>query len=154
MPIAIRQGTAADAEIISSLNADVQSLHAQAMPSRFKSPGPDTFPPAKAAALFDDAGNLVFLAEVDSVPVGYAYAEVIHRYETPFTYAFDMIYLHHISVRPKHRERGAGRALIEAVLSAASERGIDLVTLDVWSFNEEARRFFQRRGFKVFNERL
>src|SRR5690348_15376323 len=139
MPIAIRQGTAADAEIISSLNADVQSLHAQALPTRFKPPSPETFPPAEAAALFDHAGNLVFIADVDSVPVGYAYAEVIHRFETPFTYAFDMIYLHHISVRPDHRKRGAGRALINAVLTVAGERGIDLVTLDVWSFNEEAR---------------
>jgi ribosomal protein S18 acetylase RimI-like enzyme len=33
-------------------------------------------------------------------------------------------------------------------------RRIDLVTLDVWTFNEEARAFFRRHGFTPFGERL
>jgi hypothetical protein len=44
--------------------------------------------------------NLVFITEVDSLLVGYAYAEVIHRPKTLFSYADDLVYLHHISVRP------------------------------------------------------
>jgi ribosomal protein S18 acetylase RimI-like enzyme len=44
--------------------------------------------------------------------------------ETPFSYADDLVYLHHISVRPSYRRQGVGRALMDAVRSAASERGI------------------------------
>jgi ribosomal protein S18 acetylase RimI-like enzyme len=43
---------------------------------------------------------------------------------------------------------------MDAVRSAASERGIALVALDVWAFNEEARAFFRRHGFTPYNERL
>jgi diamine N-acetyltransferase len=96
----------------------------------------------------------VFIAEVDSLPVGYAYAEVIHRPETSFSYAEDLVYLHHISVRSSYRKQGLGRALMDAVRSAASERGIAVLALDVWTFNEDARAFFRRHGFTPYNERL
>ena len=29
-----------------------------------------------------------------------------------------------------------------------------MVQLDVWSFNEQAKGFFRRQGFTVFNERM
>jgi GNAT superfamily N-acetyltransferase len=154
MHTATRQATTADAEVMSSLNADVQAIHWSALPWRFKPPSPETFPPTAAAALLAEPNNLVFIAEVDSLPVGYAYAEVIHRPETSFHYAYDMVFLHHISVRPTHRKRGLGRALVEAVRSAASERGISLLALDVWTFNDEARLFFRRQGFTSYIERL
>ena len=154
MPIAVRKATTVDAEVLSSLNVDVQTIHWSALPTRFKPPGPDAFPPAAAAALLEEPDNLVFIAEVDSLPVGYAYAEVIHRPETAFSYADDLVYLHHISVRPSYRKQGLGRALMDAVRSAASERGITVLAIDVWTFNEDARSFFRRCGFTPYNERL
>jgi GNAT superfamily N-acetyltransferase len=42
---------------------------------------------------------------------------------TPFSYADDLV-LHHITVRPSYRRQGVGRALMDAVRSTASERGI------------------------------
>jgi ribosomal protein S18 acetylase RimI-like enzyme len=154
MAIAVRKATTVDAEVLSSLNVDVQTIHWSALPTRFKPPGPDTFPPTAATALLAQPDNLVFIAEVDSLPVGYAYAEVIHRPETSFSYAEDLVYLHHISVRSSYRKQGLGRALMDAVRSAASERGIAVLALDVWTFNEDARAFFRRHGFTPYNERL
>jgi ribosomal protein S18 acetylase RimI-like enzyme len=104
--------------------------------------------------LLAEPANLIFIAEVDSVSAGYAYAEHISRPESSSQYAYEMIYLHHISVRPAHRRRGLGCALIDALRAAADERGIDLLALDVWSFNDEARAFFTRSGFTSYNERL
>lgn len=154
MTIAVRRATTADAELISSLNADVQALHAAAMPWRFKPPGPDTFPPAAAEALLARPGHVVFIAELAGKPAGYAYAETIHRAETPFHYAHAMVYLHHISVRPEFRRQGVGNALLEAVRSVGKDQGITLMTAEVWMFNENARAFFRRNGFSPYTERL
>ena len=103
MNSAVRRASEADAEVLSLLNADVQSLHASAMPERFKLLGPDTFPVTVARTLLANSSNLVFIAEVDSEPAGYAYAEVVHLPESPLRHAWDEVHLHHISVRPVYR---------------------------------------------------
>jgi len=154
MAIVVRRATIDDAALISTLNADVQAIHAAELPWRFKVPGPETFPPSAAASLLGNPNNLVFVADIEAEPAGYAYAEVVRRSETPFHHAFEMIYLHHISVRAAHRRCGVGQSLIDAIRAAGRERGISLVTLDVYTFNAEARAFFRRRGFAPYVERL
>jgi ribosomal protein S18 acetylase RimI-like enzyme len=154
MSILVRRAGMADAETISRLNADVQALHAAALPGWFKPASASTLPPAEAAALIGGPDSLVFLAELGSEPAGYAYAEVIRRPEEPWREAFEMVYLEHISVRPEFRRKGVGAALLGAWRAGAAELGITLLGLDVWSFNEEARRFFRRHGFTAYNERL
>ena len=154
MNVIVREATEADAGSISSLNTDVQAAHASAVPWLFKPAGPDTFPPDVVALLMDEPGNLVFIAEVESVPAGYVYAEIIDRPETSFNYAYQMIYIHHISVRSVLRRQGVGRALLEAVQAEASKRDIQMISLDVWTFNDGARAFFSRSGFTAHSERL
>ena len=154
MSITVRRASEADAEAISRLSADVQEVHATALPDLFKSPAAYSFPPAEIAELIRAPESLLFLAEIDSQPVGYAYAEVIRRPDGPFRLAQEMVYLHHRSVRPDHRRKGVGDALIGAWRTAAEELGITLLALDVWSFNEAARRFFKHHGFTAYNERL
>ncbi len=149
----VRRAGEADAPILSSLNADVQSLHASALPDRFKPPGPDTFPEALARTLIANPDNLIFIAEVDAEPAGYAYAQILHLAE-PMRHGWDEVHLHHLSVRPAFRRMGVASALLDAVRAAAGEIGIDLVTLQVWTFNEAAQAFFRRQGFTPYMARL
>jgi ribosomal protein S18 acetylase RimI-like enzyme len=150
----VRRAGGADARALSLLNSDVQNLHASALPERFKPPGPDTFPETFARTLIATPGNLVFIAEVDSEPAGYAYAEIVHMSETPLRHAWDEVHLHHISVRPAFRRNGVASALLDALRAAACEYGVGLVTLQVWSFNEDAQAFFRRQGFTPYMARL
>jgi diamine N-acetyltransferase len=154
MKVTVREATEADAGSISLLNTDVQAAHASAVPWLFKPAGPDTFSPDVVASLLDELGNLVFIAEVESSPAGYVYAEIIDRAETSFNYAYQMIYIHHVSVRPTLRRQGVGRALLEAVQAEANKRDIRMISLDVWTFNDAARAFFSRSGFTAHSERL
>jgi len=154
MSIVVRRATTADAELVSALNADVQALHAAALPWRFKPPGPGTFPPKDAEALLAKSDHLTFIAEVAGEPAGYASAEIVRRTETSFHHPFAMVHLHHISVRPDHRQQGVGNALLAAVRAAGKEQGITLLSADVYTFNERARAFFRRNGFSPYIERL
>jgi ribosomal protein S18 acetylase RimI-like enzyme len=154
MNSAVRRASEADAEVLSLLNADVQSLHASAMPERFKPLGPDTFPVTVVRTLLANSSNLVFIAEVDSEPAGYASAEVVHLPESPLRHAWDEVHLHHISVRPVYRRKGVASALLDSVRVAAGEIGISIVTLQVWTFNEDAQAFFRRQGFTPYMARL
>jgi ribosomal protein S18 acetylase RimI-like enzyme len=154
MNIAVRRASEADTQVLSLLNTDVQSLHASALPERFKPPGPDTFPETVARTLLANHNNLVFIAEVDSEPAGYAYGEVVHLPKSSLRHAWDEVHLHHINVRPAYRRKGVASALLDSVRAAAAEIGISLVTLQVWTFNKEAQAFLQRQGFTPYMARL
>jgi ribosomal protein S18 acetylase RimI-like enzyme len=154
MAVIVRRASTPDADLLSTLHADVQAMHAAALPSWFKPPGPDTFPPSAAAALLGRVDRVVFIAEIDRIAAGYAYAEVSHQSETPWRYAHDMFYVHQIGVLAAHRRRGAGAALVGALRLEADSRGIELLALDVWTFNEDAQAFFRRQGFMPYTERM
>lgn len=153
MPAVVRRASTADAELLSALNADVQAVHAAALPSSFK-PRADAFPPATAAALLRRPNCVTFIAEVDRVPVGFAHAEAVHHPETPWRYACDMLFIHQIGVLEAYRRRGAGAALVGALRLEADSRGIELLALEVWTFNKEARAFFLRQGFMPYTETM
>ena len=154
MVVAVRRGTSSDMELLSSLDAEVHAIHAAALPWAFKSPGPPAFPPDRAAELMDNPDNLVFIAEIDAEPVGCIWAGVVRRAETPWRPAREMVYVNLNSVRAAHRRRGVGAALMAAVRAEAASRNVALLGLDVWSFNADARAFFQSQGFAPYNERL
>jgi ribosomal protein S18 acetylase RimI-like enzyme len=154
MSIVVRRAVAADAEALSALNAEVQAIHAKALPWLFKAPGSDTFSPSAVEALLGEADSLIFVAELHGIAAGYAVAQVVRRPETPFHFAHDMLYVNHFGVRAAARRQGVGSALMAAVRAAATQCGVATVALDVWSFNERARAFFCRRGLSTYNERL
>jgi len=109
MSITVRRATSADAGLLSPFNAEIQAIHAAALPSWFKPPGPQTFSPAAAAALVDNPNNLVFVAEDGADPAGYVYAGLTRHAETPSRYASEIIYIHQIGVRAAHRRRADRR---------------------------------------------
>jgi len=154
MPVEIRTTTLDDARTISVLNADVQQAHADAHPWRFKPPGPHTFSEKDAKDLLGNPGYFAFLAFDEGAPIGYLVGEVVHRTETPRLFAYDLIYIHEIGVRPFARRKGVGGSLLDAAEAHGRSLGIRTIALDAWSFNEGALHFFQKKGLVPFNVRL
>ena len=150
----IRLANPNDAETISFLNADVQKIHATALPHLFKPPSRDTFPPSAVMELLSNPSNYIYIGQLDGKDIGYIYAEVRNLPETPFRYAMSMIYIHHVSLKPEYQHKGFGKLLIEAIKVLAREIDISLIALDVWSFNIKAHAFFEKQGFKNFNDRM
>ena len=150
----IRRANAEDAELIVTLNEHVQAVHAALLPNLFKPAGESTLTMSDVGTLLTKSETLALIATIEGEPVGYAYAEVRRRPETPYAFAHDEIYLHHISVAPDRRRCGVGTALIDTLEQFAANLGIVRLALDVWTVNEPARAFFRAHGFEQYNERL
>ena len=151
----VRRAVVTDSDTISTLNADVQAIHAAAIPWLFKpSVDVETFPSSAVATLLMKNETLMYLALDGQHAIGYIYAEVRLRAETSYSYALDEIFIHHLSVRPRYRSQGIGSALLGAIRHLAAQVHISHLAADFWAFNEAAARFFKKHGFEPYNQRV
>lgn len=56
-------------------------------------------------------------------------------------------YLYHLAVLPAYRNRGIGRALVDAAMSALEKEGIHKTALVVFSKNAAGNAFWEKIGF-------
>jgi ribosomal protein S18 acetylase RimI-like enzyme len=150
----VRRATVEDAAALSALNAHVQELHEAAVPQFFKPASTTTFPVKLVVELLEYRPNVFFLAELDGRPAGYLWAVVRRRPATESTYSQDAVHVEQMGVAPEFRGRGCGQQLMDAARELARSLEIHTVTLDVWRFNEAARRFYERQGFTGYYERM
>ena len=57
-------------------------------------------------------------------------------------------YISNIAVSPALRKRGLGMALVQALKREGKTRGLSFLTLEVRVGNKEARRLYERAGFR------
>jgi GNAT superfamily N-acetyltransferase len=154
MQVRVRRATVADAPVLSSINDEVQAMHAAALPAWFKPPDPSQFSANTIAVLMAKPDVFLFVAELDSQPVGYALARAVKQAETPWRYAYGMVFIDQIGVVRASRRKGVGRALVNTVRATADDIDVDLVALDAWAFNTEAMAFFRSCGFQPYRHHL
>jgi ribosomal protein S18 acetylase RimI-like enzyme len=150
----IRQATIGDAHLLSSLNKDVQSLHAQNHPAVFKRPESDDFAVSFFEEMLTDQAVRIFIAEDEGMSVGYIVCKLIDRPENPFTFAARTLYIDQVSVRPEAQGKGIGRALIDQAEALGRELNVARIHLDSWDFNLGAHAFFEKMGYQKFNFRF
>jgi len=147
----VRKAVLEDADQLAALNIDVQTLHREAEPWFFKSGAPD--PKMFRTAMQKDQIH-IFIATVDTAPVGYVFAELRAFPETPLTHPYKALHVHHISVRAAFRRSGIGKSLMAEIEATAKTLNADRISADTWAFNTPAREFFESHGLEPYLFRL
>jgi GNAT superfamily N-acetyltransferase len=62
--------------------------------------------------------------------------------------------IHNLMVKSDRRRIGIGKMLMEAAEAWARTKGLTDVRLTVFEFNEGARRFYARMGYRTFSRQL
>jgi diamine N-acetyltransferase len=150
----IRLATSADHHHVARLNAEVQQVHAEALPHVFKPASAQTFTSAVFEAMLAQPHCSLHLAEASGEVIGYLYLQVLERPETWARYAQRVLYVHQLSVARTHRHRGYGQRLLEYAAALANQQSITRIELDTWWFNGTARAFFTHHGFEEYNVRM
>lgn len=102
----IRRAKIEDAAILSALSVDVQRLHAQALPARFKQPQSDDYALQFMQEHLAEPLSCFFIARQDGEDIGYIWARIVDRPENEFTLAWKYIYIDQISVKPAYHRKG------------------------------------------------
>ena len=152
MDVRVRAAMAADLDDIGEIATQVHALHLAAHPEIFHAEGEG--PLSCIRAHLADASRLYLVAELGETIVGYAGAEIRREPASPLKRASAVMEVHEIGVRATHRGRGVGERLLAALRAEATHRGLDSMTLTVYTFNTDARSFYLRRGFEPWQERL
>lgn len=148
----VRRALTSDASEIHRLTLEVHAAHVAGRPDLFKPGGVESA--AQIAARISDAHQFYWVAALGESVVGYAYARLVDEPESIWRYAARALVLDQMGVDGPHRSQGIGQRLWIAVRDGAIAERVDRVILNVWAFNGDARRFYERLGFTSFHERM
>jgi ribosomal protein S18 acetylase RimI-like enzyme len=105
-----------------------------------------SFSPEIQARELSEPRNIFLIAEVESIPVGYAQLLSNHRNE--FITGGRTLELRRIYVLREQIGRGIGKELMTASVQEARQRGCASLWLGVWEKNQRAIEFYKRWGFR------
>lgn len=144
----VRMAQEKDIERIHSLLAQVAMVHHKGRPDLFKA-GKSKYTDKELKVLLQDVSRPV-LAAVDENDCMQGYAFCIFQQYKDHNIMTDIktLYIDDLCVDETMRGHHIGRMLYEAALDFAREHGCYNLTLNVWSCNESAMKFYQSCGLK------
>ena len=149
----IRLGKMEDIQQVNVIRKEVNDLHVKGKPNIFK-PG---FCSALAEYVKQFVGSddkMLLVCEENNLICAYAMIEFITKPETPYRYELEYLHIEELGTLQGQQGKGYGKAIMEKVKELAKERNISRLELDVWSFNEQAIKFYDKIGFERYREYL
>lgn len=133
---------------INKLLLQVCLVHHKGRPDLFKY-GAKKYTDEQLKAIIHDEDRPIFTAVDESGNVlGYAFCIFQQHIKDNILTDIKTLYIDDLCVDEEIRGRHIGKQLYETVLSFAREQGCYNVTLNVWSCNESAMKFYQSCGLK------
>ncbi|KJR44345.1 hypothetical protein UF75_5274 [Desulfosporosinus sp. I2] len=90
------------------------------------------------------------IAEIDGIPLGYALGKIVEQEETADNGTGKMGLFDELFVDVSARGFGIGRKLIDNVTHWMEEKGISRIKLHAYSWNNNAKRLYEKYGFKEY----
>lgn len=140
-----------DFELIAKLNEQVQNLHHELYPNKFK-----PFNYSEVCKYFEkiieDENQHFHVCYDDNYAVGYIWFSEIVKSDTAFSNESHYLYVQQVSVNERQRGKGVGKMLFDVVLKYSKEKSIKRIGLDYWVKNGIAKKIYERMGFEVEKE--
>ncbi|MBQ9699076.1 MAG: GNAT family N-acetyltransferase, partial [Lachnospiraceae bacterium] len=153
----IRRAVAKDIDKINDLLLQVCLVHHVGRPDIFKY-GAKKYTDEELLEIINDDNRPILVAvDEDDQVCGYAFLVFKQYVDNNILTDIKTLYIDDLCVDEDKRGQHIGSELYEAVLAFAKENGCYNVTLNVWSCNESAMKFYEKCGLKpqkVFMETI
>ena len=144
----IRRAREQDMEGINRLLKQVCLVHHKGRPDLFKY-GAKKYTDDQLRAIIHDDSSPIFTALDEKGNVaGYALCIFQQHLDSNILTDIKTLYIDDLCVDENLRGQHIGRSLYETVLAFAQKQGCYNVTLNVWSLNEPAMKFYEACGLK------
>ena len=142
----IRRAKISDMNGLNKLLMQVLMVHHYGRPDLFK-PDVKKYTDEELKAIIADDESPIFVAVDESDEVlGYAFCRFIQHINNNILTDIKTLYIDDLCVDEDKRGMHIGKQLYEYVLAFAKESGCYNVTLNVWSCNESAMKFYEKCG--------
>lgn len=144
----IRKAENRDIEGLNNLLYQVLNVHHNGRPDIFKS-NAKKYTDEQLKEILKDNNRPIFVSvdENDNV-LGYAFCILQQHIDNNVLTDIKTLYIDDLCVDENTRGKHIGKDLYEYVLKYAKEIGCYNVTLNVWSCNQGAIRFYEKQGLK------
>lgn len=142
----IRKAENSDIKALNKLLLQVEEVHHKGRPDIFRSGG-IKYTDAELCGILECDETPVFVYENEKGEVtGYAFCIIKENKNSPLLTDIKTLYIDDLCVDECERGNGVGTALYEYVKKYAKEIGCYNLTLNVWSLNDSAMRFYRKLG--------
>ncbi|MBM6667231.1 GNAT family N-acetyltransferase [Lacrimispora saccharolytica] len=146
--VEIRRAQECDMKDINRLLVQVNMVHHQGRPDLFRA-GKKKYTDKQLRKLIHDDSRPIFVAVDEQERVlGYAFCIFQQHLDDNILTDIRTLYIDDLCVDETIRGQHIGKSLYEAVLAFARESGCYNVTLNVWTLNEGAMKFYEKCGLK------
>ncbi len=144
----VRRAEEADIPKILELLIQVDMVHHKGRPDIFKGPATKYNEEQLRAIIADDNTPVFVCVDDDNIPMGHAFC--IHKQVIGDNVLTDIktLYIDDICVDEAARGKHVGKALYDHVIDYAKNAGYYNVTLNVWTCNPGAMKFYESMGLK------
>ena len=152
----VRRAGAADVPGLVDLLLQVCAVHADGRPDLFIK-GARKYSDAELCALLTDETRPVFVAVDGGRVLGHAFCVIEDFHGSNNMQPVVTVYIDDICVDEAARGKGVATALYQHVLEFARGLGAHNVTLNVWSCNPGAQKFYEKMGlvpYKIGMEKV
>ncbi len=144
----IRRATESDMPGLNKLLSQVLAVHHNGRPDIFK-PGCKKYTDEELLTIIHDDNRPIFIAaDEDGSVMGYAFCIFQQHIDSNILTDIKTLYIDDLCVDENIRGRHIGKSLYDYVVNFSRKSGCYNVTLNVWSLNEGAIKFYEKCGMK------
>ena len=143
----IRFAKPEDVTGILSLLKQVGHVHHVGRPDIFRT-NAQKYGASQVLAMLDSPKTPIFVAAEEGKVLGYGFCIMREYQDDPVIADHLELYIDDLCVDETCRGQKVGTAIYESILRYAKMRGCYNVTLNVWSCNESAMKFYEALGLK------
>lgn len=150
----IRKATLKDFEQMTKLYHQIDVLHSDNYPRMFQ----QVTPPARSKkyinSIINDNTKLLIVAEDENKIIGLAKSDIETSPDVALFVPRSWVNISTIVVDEAHHRKGVGEILLKSIYDWTRENNITEIELTVFTFNEQARLFYEKHGFKEVRKKL
>ena len=154
MSIEIERAKIEDYESFLDIFFEIGQLHQVNVPWKFNKPSSEIFSKEYYLETLTNKDSFFIIAKDEGEVIGYILAFKRMPSDNPIFKERTYVSIEDLAVKNGHQKRGVGTLLMDELEKQLKISDINDIELNVWSFNQNAISFYEKKGYVTFSQKM